>query len=191
VSEATAAFGLASVPVRVGEGVEDPKLLVLKWAHETDPRTGASRNEPNEPGSDFLALEPSTETLVYIDDKAWRARGGADAVDSVPALTRNLAGNMVEDAGMLRRRLRAMREAGLDVDPAAERAAGRLDRAAEEIRRAFPEGFDLARDGRRLREILRRRGILLGVTNALERGRGRVSDDLAAAGVQFVETPLP
>jgi hypothetical protein len=214
-SEALSAFDLAAA--RPGEDPLDPRIAVLKSAVELVPEartrtapvapgedvmaTRRTRNEPNEPGSDFLAVNRDTGRILYTDDKAWRVRrAGApgttagvprDRIDRVPALTKSLAANMAADADALDAMLAHQRAHGLPVDPVVAKVPERLRRAAAALDRAFPSGFDLRRDGPALRRLMRRHNIDLGVTNALQRGRSGVSDDLARAGFRFLDGPAP
>ncbi|MDF2235411.1 hypothetical protein P2H44_22885 [Albimonas sp. CAU 1670] len=192
VSEVESAFQTFGVEISGPTHPVDAEFAVLKWAQEPDPDRGphATRNEPNAPGSDLLGVNRETGQILYVDDKAWQVRSdGRDEIDAVGALTRNLAGNMEDDAAALDLQLRAMAEAGVEVDPVIADVPRRLREAAAAVRDQFsPETFDLERHGPRLARLMAHFDIRLAVTNARPGGRRRedVTDKLKKAGVEFL-----
>lgn len=198
LSELAAAEGVsqrAGAVLRQGPGDPPPPgLEMLKIALDIDPVTRASRNEPSEPGTDWLGLRPGDGVLVYGDDKAHQAtRRNRGAIEDVEAFVPGLARNMRDDAAMLETRFRALQDEGLAVEARHAAVPDRLRACARELEQAFPRGMSLRgrRAQARFRNILRKHGVELVITAAaIERGVDRVAPRLARAGIRFL-TPVP
>ena len=191
VSEVESAFQTFGVPIEGDTHPVEAPFAVLKWAQEPDPDRGphATRNEPNAPGSDLLGVNRESGQILYVDDKAWSVRRGRTEIDEVGALTRNLAANMSEDADALDLQIRALRDAGVEVDPVIADVPRRLREAAAAVRGQFsPETFDLDRHGPRLARLMAHFDIRLAITNARpnEQRRQDVTERLKKAGIGFL-----
>lgn len=201
LSEVTAAHMLAKPPPP-GSFIVNPSqarrfadmgVELLKTAIDVDPVTGASRNQPWEPGSDILGYRRSDDHVVYGDDKAWRRTDrNRGLIEDVSALTTSLADNMIADAAALQAAMGRATARGLPVDPAHAGIPQRLLDCARDIQAAFPNGYRAADGGaERLAAILQRHRIAMVVTSAADRGIIGLSGPLVRAGLLFVISAPP
>jgi hypothetical protein len=187
LSELLATEQLAGAPGRPRPGDIAMGLRVLKSPIEVDPKTGASRNQPNVAGSDIVGVTPEGR-IVYADDKALRERPG-QTVERAPAIVQNLAENMAADAALFQASIDRRRALGEPVEAWEQGTVNRIrDCAAELATLGYTSKTPLsqiAANPTDFRTIIQKYRVDLVVTSAAGLAAD-VNAALRALGVRFV-----
>jgi hypothetical protein len=137
------------------------------------------KGEVTTPGTDLVGIDPATGEVLFIDNKAVKAR----LLSKVSALTRNIVKNLADDVAEFR-----AGAAGREMAPNVEAVLRRLERASDRLarltREMSQEEIDKPETQAKIAEILQEHGIRRVVTNAGGKLEA-LSRALDAAGIEL------